>query len=41
MSYLADSVSADGVRAQEVIESLAQDVGFDGYLREYRAEGLA
>jgi len=27
MSYLANSINPDGVRAQEIVESLAQDIG--------------
>jgi ferritin-like protein len=66
MSYIANSINPDGVRAQEIIESLTiireteeidpvtQDMViailrdeeghrrlFEGYLREYEAEGLA
>ena len=36
MSYLANSVNPDGVRAQEVIESLAQDVGEEiGHAKQF------
>jgi bacterioferritin len=61
MSYIANSVNPDGVRAQEIIEALTEDIQeelghaqqfaardeeghrrlFEGYLREYEAEGLA
>ncbi len=36
MSYLANSVNPDGVRAQEIIESLAQDVGEElGHAKQF------
>ena len=68
MSYIANSVNPDGVRAQEIKESLEEDIIeitegvdhvtqdmvidilhdeqghrrlFEGFLREYEAEGLA
>jgi bacterioferritin len=53
MSYIANSVNPDGVRAQEIRESLQEDIQeelgdeqghkrlFEGFLREYEAEGLA
>jgi bacterioferritin len=36
MSYLANSVNPDGVRAQEIIESLAQDIGEElGHAKQF------
>ena len=35
MSYIANSINPDGVRAQEIIESLEEDIQEEGHARQY------